>query len=59
VAPFKVYSHLHYHRLGLEHIIEDKEKHILTPDQKGVVEPQIKHHIKLLGVVSFYIEFYK
>lgn len=43
----------------LEYIIEDKETHILTPDQKGVIEPEIKHHIKPLGAASFTIEFYK
>lgn len=43
----------------LEYIIEDKETHILTPENKGVVEPEIKHHIKPLGAVSFYIKFYK
>lgn len=43
----------------LEYIIEDQETHILTPKNKGVVEPEIKHHIKPLGAVSFFIEFYK
>lgn len=43
----------------LEYIIEDKETHILNPENKGVVEPEIKHHIKPLGPVSFTIEFYK
>lgn len=43
----------------LEYIIEDKETHILTPDNKGVVEPEIKHHIKPLGKVIFRVEFYK
>lgn len=43
----------------LEYIIEDKETHILSPKSKGVVEPEIKHHIKPLGAVTFYIEFYK
>tara|TARA_B100000446_G_scaffold168521_1_gene173025 strand:- start:667 stop:936 length:270 start_codon:yes stop_codon:yes gene_type:complete len=43
----------------LEYIIEDKETHILSPEIKGVVEPEVKHHIKPLGAVTFYIEFYK
>ena len=43
----------------LEYIIEEKETHILNPENKGVVEPEIKHHIKPLGAVTFYIEFYK
>ncbi|MBK9584321.1 MAG: DUF1971 domain-containing protein [Alphaproteobacteria bacterium] len=43
----------------LEYTIEDKEVHILNPNKKGVVEPEIKHHIKPLGSVSFYIKFFK
>tara|TARA_B100001750_G_C15426791_1_gene555964 strand:- start:877 stop:1146 length:270 start_codon:yes stop_codon:yes gene_type:complete len=43
----------------LEYIIEDKETLILSPKNKGVVEPEVKHHIKPLGAVTFYIEFYK
>lgn len=43
----------------LEYIIEDKETHILSPENKGVVEPEVKHHIKPLGAVTVYIEFYK
>ena len=43
----------------LEYIIEDKETHILTPDNKGVIEPEIRHHIKPMGKVSFQVEFYK
>ena len=43
----------------LEYIIEDKETHILTPDNKGVIEPEIKHHIKPLGKVIFRVDFYK
>lgn len=33
---------------------------LLTPDEPpGVVEPEIKHHIALVGPVRFYVEFLK
>lgn len=31
----------------------------LSPSIFGVVEPEIPHHIKPLGDVEFYVEFYK
>lgn len=43
----------------LEYIIEDKETHILTPENHGVVEPEILHHIRPLEPVTFSIQFYK
>lgn len=43
----------------LEYTIDDKEIHVLTPEMQGVIEPEIVHHIKPLGAVSFFIEFYK
>lgn len=43
----------------MEYVIEGKETYILTPDQKGVVEPEIKHYVKPLGDVVFRVEFYK
>ena len=43
----------------VEYVIENKEVYTLSPDQKGVVEPEIRHHIKPLGAVSFFIKFYK
>ncbi len=43
----------------LEYIIEDKEVHVLEPGRSGVIEPQVPHHIKPLGLVSFFVEFYK
>lgn len=35
------------------------EEHVLTPEQHGVVEPQMLHHVKPLGKVRFYVEFYR
>jgi tellurite resistance-related uncharacterized protein len=43
----------------IEYVIEDKEVNILSPKLSGVIEPEIRHHIKPLGKVSFFIEFYK
>lgn len=44
-------------RLG--YVIEDGEAHILSPGRDGVVEPQVPHHIRPEGPVSFFIEFYR
>lgn len=44
----------------LLYTIEDKnEEHKLTPSLFGVVEPEVKHRVKPLGKVRFYVEFYK
>lgn len=45
----------------LEYTIQEPEIEIieLTPTKFGIVEPTIKHHIKPLGLVKFYIEFYR
>ena len=31
----------------------------LSPDNPGTVEPEIKHFVKSVGKVKFYVEFYK
>lgn len=31
----------------------------LNADLPGIIEPQIKHHIKALNQVRFYVEFYR
>ena len=33
------------------------EQHVLTPEQPGVVEPQIPHEVEPIGEVRFFIEF--
>lgn len=43
----------------LEYTIENKETLVLTTDKNGVVEPEIRHHIKPMGTVSFFVEFYR
>jgi len=45
----------------LEYIIQEPEHEsiVLDTEKYGVVEPTIKHHIKPLGQVRFYVEFYR
>ncbi len=45
----------------LEYRIQEPDLEVieLSPDKFGVVEPKIKHHIKPLGSVRFYVEFYR
>jgi tellurite resistance-related uncharacterized protein len=31
----------------------------LSPSKYGVVEPEVPHHVKPIGEVEFYVEFYK
>lgn len=54
-----VWAVIHVEAGELEYMIENKESHILTKENCGVVEPEILHHIEPLGEVSFFIEFYK
>lgn len=45
----------------LEYTIQEPEIEIiiLNPNHCGVVEPTIKHRIKPLGNVNFYVAFYR
>jgi len=43
----------------LEYSIEDATTHVLSVHKQGVVEPEVLHHIRPLGDVSFFVEFYK
>ena len=45
----------------LEYTIQEPEVEViqLTPEKFGVVEPTILHHIKALGPVKFFVEFYR
>jgi tellurite methyltransferase len=31
----------------------------LFPDQAGIVEPEVLHHVEPIGPVRFYVEFYR
>jgi tellurite methyltransferase len=50
------------------HVLEGKLRYCLdTPasesilelGQLGVIEPQVRHHVELIGPVRFYLEFYR
>ena len=45
----------------LEYTIQEpvQEKVELSAERYGVIEPKIKHHIKPLGSVRFFVEFYR
>ena len=38
-------------------ILEPREEHVLTPGNPGIVEPEVRHEVELLGLVRFRIEF--
>lgn len=54
-----VWAVIHVSAGMLEYTIDNREIHILEPGKNGVIEPQIPHHVKPLGAVSFFVEFYK
>lgn len=43
----------------LEYQIENGESYILSPSFPGVVEPEVFHHVRAIGKVVFYVEFYQ
>ena len=45
----------------LEYTILEPETqtHILTPENSGIVEPEVLHRVKPLGSVRFYVAFYR
>ncbi len=44
---------LRYHVAGLGKVFE------LSPEQPGVVVPELPHRVEPLGAVSFHVEFYR
>lgn len=40
------------------HISATGEVFELTPQQQGVIEPQVLHHVEPVGAVRFLVEFY-
>ncbi|HLW57870.1 MAG TPA: DUF1971 domain-containing protein [Bacteriovoracaceae bacterium] len=40
-------------------IVGAPEEYELNAERFGVVEPQVVHHVRPNGKVSFYVEFYK
>jgi tellurite resistance-related uncharacterized protein len=44
----------------LEYVIpSEDETVILDSETPGIVEPDVSHHVKPLGPVSFFVEFYR
>lgn len=43
----------------LEYQIENGGSYILSASCPGVVEPEVFHHVRPLGKVSFFVEFYQ
>jgi tellurite resistance-related uncharacterized protein len=34
-----------------------REEHVLSPEQPGIVEPEVPHEVEPLGRVRFFVEF--
>jgi tellurite resistance-related uncharacterized protein len=44
----------------LEYVIPSAgETLILDPETPGIVEPEVPHHVRLLGPVAFFVEFHR
>lgn len=44
----------------LYRMLEPKvEEHILDAQHSGVVEPELKHQVEIVGDVEFHVEFYR
>lgn len=54
-----IWGVIHIKRGEMEYIIAGQDVYRLKPGQNGVIEPQTLHHVKPLGDVSFFIEFFK
>ena len=40
-------------------ITGEADSYMLSPGKPGVIEPEVKHHVKPLGDVAFTVSFYK
>ena len=36
-----------------------EEEVLLSPENPGIVEPEVLHHVKVMGPVKIFVEFYK
>lgn len=54
-----VWGLLHVERGSVEYVIGGSERHRLTPELPGVIEPEVRHHIRPAPDAVFYIEFYR
>ena len=46
-------------RLRYEILREPVEIFTLSPEVKGVIEPQVPHQVEPIGEVTFFVEFFK
>lgn len=45
---------------SLEYVVPAKNhRQVLTPDTRAVIEPEVLHHVKPLGSVRFFVEFWR
>lgn len=46
-------------RLRLRIFGDQPEELMLSPEQPGIIPPQVPHEVEAVGEVAFYIEFWK
>lgn len=58
-----VWARIHIHEGSLLYRISDprvpNEEILLTPEQPGVVEPQVEHEVQVVGPVRFQLDFHR
>ncbi len=55
-----VWALIHVQEGKLRYCIENPPSEcILEPGRPGVVEPEVRHRVELLGPVRFYVEFHR
>ncbi len=54
-----VWGVIHVEHGEMEYSIAGQDVYRLKRGQNGVIEPQVLHHVKPLGDVSFFIEFFR
>lgn len=56
-----VWGRIVVHEGSLRYTIEEPEleHHLLSPGSPGIVEPQVVHHVEIIGPVRFSVEFHR
>ncbi|PWF45450.1 DUF1971 domain-containing protein [Massilia glaciei] len=56
-----VWGRIVVHEGSLRYTIEEPEaeQHLLSPGIFGIVEPQVPHHVEVIGPVRFSVEFHR
>ena len=45
---------------SLEYVVPSRGfRETITPDSQAVIEPEVLHHVKPLGPVQFFVEFWR